>query len=177
MNKIRDLSKGFRSFEVPRLETEESKIVTTFENVITSPNLKPKEKKDNNKEVDEKGNIPNKENLNVSKKLENLRLLKSLRLSVKIASQDFDNLNMTTLSNLCNQENKRFKDIIYKQTNNSFLKSNLLPSLKNHEKEVKMKIIGGRHKIMGEHYNPFTYSIDNTKSSNNRNVTGCKFNY
>jgi len=166
-------SRGFKPDEVPRLESENSVITNTIENIaLTCPN-------ENNYNKTEVSNINsnsiNFTNFTLKKKIENLKLLNSLKLGAK--KDNCDNLNITALKTICTEENKKYKDIIVKQTNNNFLRANRLPRLETHQNEVKTNNVKGTfyNKIMGEHYNPFSFASD--IRSFKRNSNGQLYNH
>ena len=157
--------KGFKSNEVPRLETEESIIVTTVDNLLTCPNVTTSNYKLSTASHDE--------NAKLATNSTNIKLLKSLKLGSTSNNKDnFECLNLNMLGSICTEENKKFKDIISKQTNNTFLKVNRLPKLAIHQTEVKVNRLKCVNKIMGEKYNPHNYASDNLKSRIKRNING-----
>lgn len=183
--KMSSLEKGFRHTEVPRLDTEESIVMTTIENLRTSSNIVQQD----NKHLSTEPYIHNtthkslekplkpiylSNERNIVQKIENVKLLNSLKASRH--DHNFSTLNVNDLNAICKQEDKKIKTIIFNQTNNNFLKSNRLPILEKHVSN-SIQNLQIHNKLMGEHYNPFNYSLDQLRSKIKRNITGAPFQH
>jgi len=100
--------------------------------------------------------------------------------SIKLGSKQCSNANSVELNQLCEEENKKLRNVIKNQLNGEYLAKAKLPKISYIVNQPKFNMANSRtqyNKNMGAKFNPFNYQTDRSSKTFGRNIFGGTFNH